>query len=317
LLYENIRTLGFPFDFMKKAIILIISFLVFACIKQTYAQTAQNFSYANFEQQVLSYNPKQQVEVTKEKFDHATMILSETRKAVKNNPGNFNLADYFNILVAFLNLKETKENLSVAFNKFETAPGSCEYILAFEKDFRDKPIFEPIREKYLAALAKCNGNKSDVVKQTTSAQYAQDNHLDLQLVEAMELINTRDQQYRGQQSLNQKQQQLDKANQLAIDSLYSKYKKYIGLSLVGERYKHTMWIVIQHSNVTMMEKYLPIIHQAIKQQQLDEANLKMMIDRYYGLKFGYQFFGTQSESFRFKTANEAQRKELMEKYGIK
>ncbi len=54
---------------------------------------------------------------------------------------------------------------------------------------------------------------------------------------------------------------------------------------------------------------------AVTKKELDASPLKMLIDRYYGLKYGYQIFGTQS-GFGFKLADDKRRKKIELKYGI-
>ena len=76
-----------------------------------------------------------------------------------------------------------------------------------------------------------------------------------------------------------------------------------------------MWAVIQHSNPELMAEYLPIIQDAVKEKELDETPFKMLIDRYYGLKYGYQIFGSQS-GFGFKLADEETRIKIEKKYQI-
>jgi len=107
----------------------------------------------------------------------------------------------------------------------------------------------------------------------------------------------------------------DLKNQKPIDSLYNIHKTHLGSSLVGEKYKSIMWLVIQHSNVKMMEKYLPIIHQAVQNNELGEGPLKMLIGRFYGLKYGYQIFGSQS-GFNFKDDDKATSDAIKKKYNL-
>jgi hypothetical protein len=76
-----------------------------------------------------------------------------------------------------------------------------------------------------------------------------------------------------------------------------------------------MWSVIQHSNPEMMEKYLPIVNKAVENNDLDKTPLKMLIDRYYGLKYGYQIFGSQN-GFGFKMADDETRNKIIKQYGI-
>jgi hypothetical protein len=143
-----------------------------------------------------------------------------------------------------------------------------------------------------------------------------DDNLDLDLVSLIKKIIDLDKKYRINDTTDwSKQKPIDKENQHLIDSLFNKHKKYIGTSLVGETYNYGMWAVIQHSNIEMMENYLPIVQKAVKNKELDIFPLKMLIDRFYGLKYGYQFFGTQV-GFGFKLADDEKRKEIQLKYGI-
>jgi hypothetical protein len=102
-------------------------------------------------------------------------------------------------------------------------------------------------------------------------------------------------------------------NQESIDSLYNVYNTYLGKSLVGEKYKNTMWQVIQHSNLNMMEKYLPLVQKAINDEEIDVIPFKMLIDRIYSIKYGYQIFGSQ---MGVDLADEKLRKDVQMKYGI-
>lgn len=134
----------------------------------------------------------------------------------------------------------------------------------------------------------------------------------------MHQLNVQDQKHRNsssKKSIVQQQKVLDQQNQLVIDSLYSIHKSYVGRSLVGEEFQYVMWSVIQHSTVEIMEKYLPIVHSAVQEKELDEGPFKMLLDRFYGLKYGYQIFGSQS-GFGFKLADDKTRQEIEKKYSI-
>ena len=148
-------------------------------------------------------------------------------------------------------------------------------------------------------------------------EYCKSNNLDMALVTKINKVKIDDQKHRNDSSkeLRSKQLELDKTNQETINSLYSKHKTYIGKSLVGEKFKSVMWAVIQHSNTEMMAEYLSVIQKAVKENELDVVPFKMLIDRFYGLKYGYQIFGSQS-GFGFELADDKKRKEIKLKYGI-
>jgi len=76
-----------------------------------------------------------------------------------------------------------------------------------------------------------------------------------------------------------------------------------------------MWSVVQHSNPEMMKKFLPILKKAVAEGELPTAPLKMTIDRYYGLVYGYQVFGSQG-GLDIELANEQKRREIARAYGI-
>jgi len=276
-----------------KQITLSLCLFVFSIYASfpTHAQKPLKFEYERFELQILTYTPVKRPNVSVKEFNYAEMIITETKEIVKGDPANFGLADYFNILTAFLTLKEGSENIYVAFEKFRDANGSCEYFLSFEDLIQKTPKYDVVRDQYSKKLMEC---KSDSSKQEKFdvAQYCEKNNLDCGLVKMIMQVNLKDQQHRTQNSKESlvKQKEQDEENQQAINMLYKNYNSYIGRSLVGRKFQHVMWAVIQHSNLEMMEDYLPVIHQAVQQEELDEGPLKLLIDRYYGLKYVPDFW---------------------------
>ncbi len=295
---------------MKKIIFLLLTVYTSHCS----AQNKVKFKYDDFEEQILTYQPTKSSTIFQKDFDYGIMILKETKTATKNRPENFNLADYFNVLSAFLTLQESEENIKIAFEKFKNTEGSCEYFISFEKSIKNKPGFDIIRADYDKKLEECKlisaENNFDV------KEYSQTNNLDHALIQQIYQVDIDDRKYRGTEDFQTKQKELDSQNQKIINALYDKHKKYIGKSLVGEKFESVMWAVIQHSNIAMMEKYLPVVQIAVKEKDLGVMPFKMLIDRYYGLKYGYQIFGSQSSNFGFEMADEKKRKEIELKYGI-
>ena len=145
--------------------------------------------------------------------------------------------------------------------------------------------------------------------------YCKKNGLDKNLVQLMRSIEQDDQRYRVQDYMKNlaKQTELDSLNLQIIDSLYNKHGAYIGKSLVGEKFSYVMWLVIQHSNIEKMEEYLPVLIEAVKKKELKLTPLKMLIDRIYTVRFGYQIFASQ---MGVDLANEEVRKKVIAKYAI-
>jgi hypothetical protein len=282
-----------------------------------FAANAQNsdfiFGEQDYEKQVLEYKPTQREGVTTEKFDYAKMILSETKKDVEKNWRSFNVLNYFNVLSAFLELKEPERNVQIAFNRFKNAAGSCDYVVSFWIKVADNPKYSIIRNAFAEAEKECQSKK--IVEVPFNVEdYAKANSLNLNLVKQIIEINENDQLYRSDEDIDwSKQTPLDLKNQQQIEELFKKHKTYIGSKLVGKKYESIMWSVIQHSNLKM-GKYLSIVHNAVKANNLDSTPLKMLIDRIYSLKFKYQIFGSQGAGVRL--ADEKTLNNVKKKYGL-
>ena len=293
---------------------LVSSILIVLAIVSGRAQTTQyQFDFKNFEQQILAYQPKQG-DLSVKSYNHGNMILTETKKAVENDAENFSLADYMNILSCFLSLNQSKENINLAYEKLKLADGSCEYFLHANMFKSEK--YDIIRMDIKAQIAICKMSDTTAKQIFDLGDYATKNNVNEDLVRLMDKMERLDKMNRKGKSVDwSKQTSLDQTNQQVIDSLYNVHQTYIGTSLVGEKFSHVMWSVIQHSNVDMMEKYIPILHTAVQQNDLNVTPFKMLLDRYYGLKYGYQLFGSQS-GFGFKLADDKTRKDIEIKYDL-
>lgn len=292
---------------------LIISILFLTIVTSCKSQKIVEFDYNNFEKQVLSYEPIQNSNTIKKDFDFGKMVLRETKIATENNYKNFNGADYYNILSAFTALNESEINIQIAFEKFKNSEGSCDYFLS--KRMFKSPKYDIIREKINQQIQICENSTSKNQNRFDLKEYSQKNNFDYNLILQINNINDLDEKYRNDETTDwTKQTPIDKENQRIIDSLYNVHKTYLGKTLVGEKFQSTMWRVIQHSNIEMMEKYLPIIQKAVNDNELDVVPFKMLIDRIYSIKFGYQIFGSQGG---IDIADDEKRKEVELKYGIK
>lgn len=294
---------------MKKTYFIILSFLIFYICR---AQSNEiKLTTENFEKDFLNYQPVQKSNVSEKNFEWAQFVISETKKSIKEKNGNYNAAHYWNIISAFDILQENIETLKLVFIKLANSKGGCEYITSY----KDRVKFDDkIPELYNQYDKSCKSEQKDD-KELNIDKYIADNKLNNELVKLINIININDQKFRDsdEQLYKAKQPELDRGNQKLIDSLYLQYNKYIGKSLVGEKFEHVMWIVVQHSNLEMMEKYLPIIQNAVQDKELNKTPFKMLLDRIYTQKYGYQIFGSQ---IGIKNADENIRNEIIKKYGI-
>ena len=296
---------------MKLNYLILLMLLVFnSCKAQS---TDVTFTDKNFETEFLNYQPLQKNGVSDKDFEWAKFVISETKKSIIEKERNYNVAHYWNIISAFDKLDIDKTTLEMVFIKLVNSDGSCDYITSFKDivHFDDK-----IPNIYNQYYNSCVGKKVKT-DHFNIEDYILKSNLNDSLVKLISQIDYDDQRYRSsdEQTFKTKQPALDRKNQILIDSLYNVHQQYIGKTLVGEKFEYVMWSVVQHSNIEVMEKYLPVIHQAVKRNELDKTPLKMLIDRFYGLKYGYQVFGSQKGTGD-RIADEETRKEIIKKYNV-
>ena len=282
---------------MKKLnLLLFVILLLLALQTSLLAQSKEvKFTAKNLEQKILTYHPPQRKSVDKKDFDHGLFILDEVRKDIQKDNLRFCYADYWNLMTSFHYLKEPQEHIELVFQKAidDNSKSICEYVEAFGEKAVTR-LSKSIPEVFLPFYKTCE-NELSVKKIFDPIKYATKNKLDLELVQLMHQMSEDDQKYRkvrGEVDWS-KQTPLDKKNMHLIDSLYNNKHTYIGKSMVGNELESTMWAVIQHSKIETMEKYLPIMHAAVKKGELSEGTIKLTIDRIYCNKYNYQPFGSQ------------------------
>lgn len=299
---------------MKSTLTLVL--IIIATLSSSAQLQGEGITLDNFEAKFLEYIPVKKAEVSEERFKWATFVISQTKDELKNDIAQYNVVHYLNILSAFNALNEEIEVLEIAMKKFAESDGSCEYILNYKDKFQ---FVEKIPELYNFYFERCKKCKALEKKpEFDLGKYIEANGYDRELLHMIHKILIDDEKYRkdDEKKFEELQPALDLKNQVRIDSLFALYNCYIGKSMVGKKFESVMWAVVQHSNLEMMERYLPIVHKAVREKELHPTPLKMLIDRIYALKYGYQIFGSQSGGLGVKIADERTRKEIEKKYGF-
>lgn len=287
------------------------------------SQVSHTFTAADFEEQALRYRPIQRVDVDDAAYRKGTFFLSEVVKATQGNVQAFEVADYWNLCMAFDKLEEPRQSFEIAFRKAVAldADKLCEYVTAIGGD-----VFEEHVPELYAQFMKqhCEGSEASASdKAIDAATYAAARGLDQSLVESLLAMRKADRQYRDRPAsqgayyddprLLAAQQVLDSSNQRQVERLFGVYGRYIGRTLVGRELENEMWVVIQHSNLAMMERYLPYIHQAVQNKELEPGPLKLLLDRIYSIKRGVQLFGSQGD---IPIMDEKERRAIVQQYGL-
>lgn len=267
-----------------KYLIPIISFLILASSK---GQTTKVISTE------IGYIPEQRAEVSDEAYRKWTMALRNTYESINADGGKIVYADHLNIATAFIELKEPKQRVLDQFylaqqNDLESTAGIFPLIYTSPESVANY-LSESEYDSLLEMFAEVMANKKETNVDPT--EYAIQNNFDIELVKLMADLKEKDQEFRNDMD---KQEPIDQRNIHITDSLFEIHRKYIGVSLVGEEYQHAMWGVVQHADIEHQEKYLPVVHEGVTNGELPETPLKMLIDRVYLKKYGYQIFGSQA-----------------------
>jgi hypothetical protein len=271
---------------MKLFLILVAS--VSALAGGASAQTA--FTPANFDQEVLTYRPAQREGVTDGLYSLSLNILDQTRIRANGDGTALDAVDYWNLTTAFIMLDEPPEAILLAFSKGVADDPAA--ICAYSRAAEPVALQRMIPEVFLPFYAECLQSPAEAEAEFDPTAYARDHGLDPVLVTRIWQIKVSDQ--RGRATANwEVQGPLDRENQEAIRALYREHGVYIGTSLVGEELAWVMWAVIQHSDIEMMESFLPVVQAAVAAGDLPEVPLKMLIDRVHTIRHQTQIYGNQ------------------------
>ena len=243
----------------------------------------------------LYYYPEQQADITNKKYRRWTIALKSVYEKIEADSGKISNIGHLNIATAFMELQGPKQTVLDQFylaqqkNLESTAEGFPMIYSSFEKvdGYLTQLEYDSMINKFKVIMA--NKVEEEVIDPET---YAKEGGYDVELVKLMASLLEKDQEFR--MSDIGKQQLVDQKNISIIDSLFQVYESYIGKTLVGEKYQGVMKIVIQHADLGDQVKYLPIVHQAVKDSELSSSFLKLLIDRVYNRKYGYQIFGSQA-----------------------
>ena len=85
---------------------------------------------------------------------------------------------------------------------------------------------------------------------------------------------------------------VDSLNIKTVTAILDK-EGWLGPDKVGMEGSLAIFLVIQHSDIKVQEKYLPMMHKAVKLGKASAANLALLEDRILVTKFGKQKYGSQ------------------------
>jgi hypothetical protein len=243
-------------------------------------------SYSQF-----SYIPPRPDHITAEDYRGGIYVLKDSYRQIKSAKNGIVAIDYWNIAVAYTMLGQSKDSIyyflvrSKEINELDF----CSLATITNKSkggVENTRFYKALGQSYKELLTHCEeierGKKKDtatIIKPGTNKE----------LIYKLKRISELDQKARFDLAT---QKPMDAELIKEVEAIIQQYG-YPGRNLVGEEYESIAWLVIQHAELSYQEKYLPLIHQAVKDKQLDDVPLKMLIDRIYAKKTQTQIFGSQ------------------------
>lgn len=212
-------------------------------------------------------------------------------KAFSMNKKHVEIKDLYNAARCWALAKQPDSSFSLLFKM--VSPGNFTDIKKILADNELKSLHEDPRWKVLI---------SSIEKNIAEAQA----RLDLELIAALDTIYRDDQKYREQMevtsgknmnsdellNLSALLHQSDSINQIKVTRILDE-RGWPGPDIVGEQGVLTIFMVIQHADITTQVKYLPLLRDAVTNGKLSPASFAMLEDR-IALRLGKkQIYGTQ------------------------
>lgn len=157
--------------------------------------------------------------------------------------------------------------------------------ITLHDDQRWKPVLEMVKQNKEKAEAKLN---KPLVKILDSIDFEDQNYrLQIDGIEKKYGHNSR-QMDSIWHIINEK----DASNLIVITNILDKYG-WLGPDVVGGKGASTLFLVIQHSDLTTQEKYLPMMREAVKNRKAASRDLALLEDRVAIRQNKKQIYGSQ------------------------
>jgi len=108
----------------------------------------------------------------------------------------------------------------------------------------------------------------------------------------LEFIHARDQKTRTSGDSVEYVFYIDSCNLAYVESLVKKYG-WPGKSFVGAMGNYTVWLVIQHADLEIQEKYFPLMNESVAKGESRSQDLALLEDRILMRQGKKQIYGSQ------------------------
>jgi hypothetical protein len=236
-------------------------------------------------------------------YRHGKYVLESAYAQIGEREA-WNYADYWNVAVAYSKMGvDDAEVLAILEKSYQTDPTAfCEL---WDHVSQDKIVPYSRFGKQAAQLAaRCKDVERKTEARLSPREYARSNGYDPALILLLDSLSREDQRYRRNpnyledaEAIHLQQEIVDPSNAAIVGALIDR-EGYPGRSRVGNKYEGVACVIIEHAAPSLdkaqLERWVPVIANAVRAGELAEAYLKMLIDRLYLIEYKQQIFGTQS-----------------------
>jgi hypothetical protein len=147
----------------------------------------------------------------------------------------------------------------------------------------------PMLQKLQAAVAQAEAKQNQSLKQELTSILESDQSLRRQIAPTQQKYGPKSPEM---DSLWKQMQRADARNLPRVTAIIDQYG-WPGKSLVGRSGSLAAFLVIQHSNLPTMQKYLPLMRAAAAKGETDKQNLALLEDRVLTFQNKPQLYGSQ------------------------
>jgi hypothetical protein len=112
------------------------------------------------------------------------------------------------------------------------------------------------------------------------------------IIAQLQSIHERDQKTRTNGDSTRFIHYIDSCNLAQVEKLIARYG-WLGKSMVGTKGNQTIFLVIQHADLTTQKKYLPYLQKSVDEEESNAADLALLKDRMLMRQHMKQIYGSQ------------------------
>jgi hypothetical protein len=243
-----------------------------------------------------NFIPSKPDNVSESDYRNGEQILKNSYQQISEDDFRIVASDYWNFATAYYKMGQPKEMVYDYLFKarYTDRKSFCQIVNYYHKNkngLDSTGFYKLLGEDYRMLVSDCATIESEEVFNID--EYIEKNRYDKSLIYKLNDILQEDQKRRQWKNEDlKKQREIDDINIIRAEEIIMKYG-YPGTKMVGAKFDFVIWIVIQHSTLPFQEKHLSLIAKAVEEKQIGKTSLRMLLDRIYSKKTGFQLFGSQ------------------------